>query len=130
MFQNLIRAIAQNADGMARATLKGTLAVKLKLEDVTALGPDILAEAKVRCLADTMVGNEIRMGGFKALTKVQFKEGIEADIALAKTQGGHGSRPIPCSVVVSRLSVRPSPRFRCRPKSGPNLRARISNPNK
>lgn len=86
-----IRAIAQNADGMARATLKTTLAEKLKLEDVTALGPDILAAVKVRCPADTMFGNEIRMGGFKALTKYNFKEGIEAGIALAKTQGGHGS---------------------------------------
>ena len=64
-----------------------------------------------------MFGNEICMGGFKALTKYHFKKGIEADIALAKMQGGHGSRPIPCSVVVSRLSVRSSPRFRCQPKS-------------
>lgn len=86
-----IRAIAQNADGMARATLKRTLAEQLKLEDVAALGPDILAAVKVRCPADTMFGNEIRMGGFKALTKYQFKEGIEAGIALARTQGGHGS---------------------------------------
>ncbi len=86
-----IRAIAQNADGMARATLKRTLAEQLKLEDVTALGPDILAAVKMRCPADTMFGNEIRMGGFKALTKYNFKEGIEAGIALAKTQGGHGS---------------------------------------
>ena len=38
-----------------------------------------------------MFGNEIRMGGFKALTKYNFKEGIEAGIALARTQGGHGS---------------------------------------
>ena len=86
-----IRAIAQNADGMARATLKRTLAEQLKLEDVTALGPDILAAVLVRCPADTMFGNEIRMGGFKALTKYNFKEGIEAGVALAKTQGGHGS---------------------------------------
>lgn len=86
-----IRAIAQNADGMARATLKGTLADKLKLEDVMALGQDILAAVKTRCPADTMFGNEIRMGGFKALTKYNFKEGIEAGVALAKTQGGHGS---------------------------------------
>ncbi len=86
-----IRAIAQNAYGMARATLKRTLAEQLKLEDVIALGPDILAAVKVRCPADTMFGNEIRMGGFKALTKYNFKEGIEAGIALAKTQGGHGS---------------------------------------
>ncbi len=86
-----IQAIAQNADGMARATLRHTLADQLKLSDVTALGPDILAAVKVRCPADTMFGNEIRMGGFKALSKFHFKEGIEAGIVLAKTQGGHGS---------------------------------------
>jgi hypothetical protein len=38
-----------------------------------------------------MFGNEIRMGGFKALTKYHFKEGIEAGVLFAKTQGGHGS---------------------------------------
>ncbi len=86
-----IRAIAQNADGMARATLKSTLEGKLKLADVAALGQDILAAVKVRCPADTMFGNEIRMGGFKALAKYHFKEGIEAGVAFAKTQGGHGS---------------------------------------
>jgi hypothetical protein len=38
-----------------------------------------------------MFGNEIRMGGFKALTKYRFKEGIAAGVTFAKTQGGHGS---------------------------------------
>jgi hypothetical protein len=38
-----------------------------------------------------MFGNEIRMGGFRALTKYHFKEGIEAGVLFAKTQGGHGS---------------------------------------
>ena len=46
---------------------------------------------KVRCPADTMFGNEIRMAGFRALSKYHFKEGIEAGIIFAKTQGGHGS---------------------------------------
>ena len=57
-----------------------------------ALGPDILAAVKVRCPTNTMFGNEIRMGGLQALAKYHFKEGIEAGIALAKTQGGHGSQ--------------------------------------
>lgn len=86
-----IKAIAQNADGMARATLTHTLANQLKLEDVIALGPEILAAVKVRCPADTMFGNEIRMAGFRALSKFHFKEGIEAGVIFAKTQGGHGS---------------------------------------
>lgn len=38
-----------------------------------------------------MFSNEIRMGGFKALTKFHFIEGIAAGVELAKTQGGHGS---------------------------------------
>lgn len=56
-----------------------------------AIAPDVLAAVKVRAPADTMFGNEIRMGGFKALTKFHFKEGIDAGIDLAKSQGGHGS---------------------------------------
>ncbi|MFO1530214.1 MAG: hypothetical protein U1F77_10925 [Kiritimatiellia bacterium] len=56
-----------------------------------ALAPDILAAVRVRCPADTMFGNEIRMGGFKVLAKYHFREGIEAGVVFAETQGGHGS---------------------------------------
>ena len=38
-----------------------------------------------------MFGNEIRMGGFKALTKFHYQEGIAMGVLFAKTQGGHGS---------------------------------------
>jgi len=86
-----IRAISKNADGMARAQLAHTFTDLLTLEDVQALAPDILAAVKTRCPADTMFGNEIRMAGFKALTKYHFKEGIEVGVLFAKTQGGHGS---------------------------------------
>ncbi len=86
-----IQAVSRNADGMARMHLRGTFERQLSLEDVQALGPDILAAVKTPCPADTMFGNEIRMGGFKALTKYHFKEGIEAGVIFAKTQGGHGS---------------------------------------
>jgi hypothetical protein len=86
-----IRVVAQNADGMARATLRGFFEHALTETDVMALAPDILAAVKTRCPADTMFGNEIRMGGFKALTKHHFEEGIEAGVIFAKTQGGHGS---------------------------------------
>ena len=86
-----IRAISRNADGMARATLRGLFENRLTVEDVQALGPDILAAVKTRCPADTMFGNEIRMGAFKALAKYHFIEGIEAGVIFAKTQGGHGS---------------------------------------
>jgi hypothetical protein len=85
------RAISRNADGMARATLRHLLENQLTAEDVQALGPDILAAVLTRCPADTMFGNEIRMGAFKALTKYRFREGIEAGVAFARTQGGHGS---------------------------------------
>jgi HEAT repeat protein len=86
-----IRAIARNADGMARATLTRTLTEHLTLEDVRILAPDILEAVRTRCPADTMFGSEIRMAGFRALAKYQFKEAVEAGVLLAKTQGGHGS---------------------------------------
>jgi hypothetical protein len=86
-----IRAVSRNADGMARMHLRNTFEHQLTLEDVQALSPDILAAVQTRCPADTMFGNEIRMGGFRALTKYHFKEGIEAGVIFAKTQGGHGS---------------------------------------
>lgn len=86
-----IRVMSRNPDGMARAKMRGFFERRLTLEDVTALAPDILAAVNVRAPADTMFGNEIRMGGFKALTKYQFQEAIEAGVLFAKTQGGHGS---------------------------------------
>jgi hypothetical protein len=86
-----IRVVSLNPDGMARMHLKDIFERQLSLEDVQALGPDILAAVKTRCPADTMFGNEIRMGALKALTKYHFKEGIEAGVVFAKTQGGHGS---------------------------------------
>jgi hypothetical protein len=86
-----IRVVSRNADGMARATLRGFFEELLTVEDVQALAPDILSAVMTQCPADTMFSTEIRMGGFKALTKYHFKEGILAGVQLAKTQGGHGS---------------------------------------
>ena len=86
-----IQAVSRNADGMARAHLRHTFEKLLTLDDVQALAPDILAAVEIRCPADTMFGNEIRMGGFKALTKYHFREGMQAGVIFAKTQGGHGS---------------------------------------
>ena len=86
-----IRTVALNADGMARMRLKGYFESHLTVDDVQALAPDILAAVKTMSPADKMFSNEIRMGGFRALTKYNFKEGIEAGVWFAKTQGGHGS---------------------------------------
>ena len=86
-----IRVIAANPDGMARGKLGGYFENNLTLEDVQALAPDLLAAVTTTCPADTMFTNDIRMGAFKALTKHHFKEGIEAGVIFAKTQGGHGS---------------------------------------
>ena len=86
-----VRAVAGNPDGMARATLRGFFENRLTLADMEALAPDILTAVKTPCPADTMFGNEIRMGAFRALTKYHYKEGIEAGVIFAKTQGGHGS---------------------------------------
>ena len=86
-----IRVVSENADGMARATLRNYFENHLSANDVQALGQEILAAVKTPSPADRMFANEIRMGGFKALAKYHFKEGIEAGVTLAKTQGGHGS---------------------------------------
>ena len=86
-----VRAVSRNPDGMARATLREFFDHKITAENVVTLAPDILAAVKTPGPADTMFSNEIRMGGFKALTKFHFIEGIAAGIDFAKTQGGHGS---------------------------------------
>ena len=86
-----IRALATNADGMARMRLKGFFENALTVEDVQALAPEIFAAVKTPSPADRMFANEFRMGAFRALTKYHFKEGIEAGVLFAKTQGGHGS---------------------------------------
>ena len=86
-----IQVAAKIPDGMARATLRGYFENKLTEKDVQALAPDLVTAVKIMCPADTMFGAEIRMGAFKALTKFHYKEGIEAGIFFAKTQGGHGS---------------------------------------
>jgi hypothetical protein len=87
----VIRILSRNADGMARAKLRGYFEDKLSLADAEALAPDLLAAVENRCPADTMFGSEIRMGTLRALTKYHYKEGIRAAIAFARTQGGHGS---------------------------------------
>jgi hypothetical protein len=87
----VIRAVAQNPDGMARMRLRGYFENQLSEKDVQALGADICAAVKTPSPADTMFANEIRMGGMKALVKYHFKEGIDACVTLAKFQGGHGS---------------------------------------
>ncbi len=86
-----IRAVANNADGMARAQLRGFFERKLTVEDVQALGTEILEAVKTMSPADMMYSNEIRMGAFKVLTKYRFIEGVEAGVLFAKTQLGHGS---------------------------------------
>ena len=86
-----IRAIAKNADGMARATLTNTIANQLTVEDVTALAPDILEAIDIPSPADTMFANEIRMAGLRALSKYHFKEGIRVSLKFARTQSAHGS---------------------------------------
>ena len=86
-----IKAVSLNADGMARATLRGFFENLLTVEDVERLAPVLLTSVMTQCPADTMFSTEIRMGGFRALTKYHFKEGVLAGVQLAKTQGGHGS---------------------------------------
>ncbi len=87
-----IQVISRNPDGMARGKLESFFDRRLKLEDVVALAPDIVAALRTPSPADTMFSNAIRMGAFKALTKYHFKEAIALGVEFAKTQGGHGSQ--------------------------------------
>ncbi len=86
-----IRVVSRNADGMARATLRNYFENRLTAADMVVLAPDIAAAVRTPSPADTMFGHEIRTGGFKALTKFHYQEGIELGIHFAQTQGGHGS---------------------------------------
>jgi hypothetical protein len=85
-----IRVIAVTPDGAARSPL-GNYFQSLTVEDAEALAPDLLQALLVTCPADTMFSIGIREGAFKTLTKYYFVEGIDAGVAYAKTQGGHGS---------------------------------------
>jgi len=87
-----IRAVSRNADGMATGQLKNMIENQLTLEDVYALGPDILAAIRERAPADTMFGNEIRMACVNVLAKYRFKEGAREIMRLAKGLDGHGSQ--------------------------------------
>ena len=87
-----IRAVANNPDAMARGKLAGTFKNLLTEKDVDKLAPDLVDAVKIIAPADTMFSGEIRMGAFMALTKYHYKEGIDAGVVFAKTQGGHGSQ--------------------------------------
>jgi HEAT repeat protein len=83
--------LSRNAAGMARAQLKDFIENKLSAEDVKILGPDILAAMKSIAPADTMFGQEIRMGGAKALAKYHYQEGVSAIGGLLRDINGHSS---------------------------------------
>jgi hypothetical protein len=83
--------LSRNADGMARGKLKDFIENKLSAEDVKILGPDILAAMKSIAPADTMFGQEIRMGGAKALAKYHYQEGVNAIGGLLRDINGHSS---------------------------------------
>ena len=86
-----IRAVANNPDAMARGKLAGTFKNLLTEKDVEKLAPDLVDAVKIIAPADTMFSGGIRMGAFMALTKYHYKEGIDAGVVFAKTQGAHGS---------------------------------------
>jgi hypothetical protein len=83
--------LSRNADGMARGKLKDFIENKLSAKDVKILGPDILAAMKSIAPADTMFGQEIRMGGAKALAKYHYQEGVGAIGGLLRDINGHSS---------------------------------------
>jgi hypothetical protein len=82
--------LSRNADGMARGCLKNFIE-RLSVEDVRILGPDILAAMKTIAPADTMFGQEIRMGGAAVLAKYHYQEGVRAIGGLLRDINGHSS---------------------------------------
>jgi hypothetical protein len=75
MLYTAIRAVLKNPDGRARGWLSDTFKL-LSLEDVLALGPDILAAIKKPAPANTMFGDVIREAGLNALAKYRFREAM------------------------------------------------------
>jgi len=98
-----LQTVSQNASGRSRGQIGGFFETALSVEDVQALAPTILEAIMTPSPADTMFSNEIRMGGYKALTKYHFKEAIPAGIHFAKTQGGHGSQ-IRTGIIVGEIA--------------------------
>ena len=82
--------LTRNADGMARGQFKNYIE-KLSVEEVRILGPDILTAMKTIAPADTMFGQEIRMGGAAALAKYHYQEGVHAIGVLLRDINGHSS---------------------------------------
>lgn len=69
-----IRAISTNADGMARATLRGFFEKKLSLEDVQSLAPEIYDAVKIRSPSDTMFAKTQGAQGSESRTGEIMKE--------------------------------------------------------
>ena len=75
MLHTAIRAALKNSDSRARGQLSETFKL-LSLEDVRALGPDILAAIKEPAPANTMFADGIRDAGLNALAKYRFREAM------------------------------------------------------
>jgi hypothetical protein len=75
MLHAAIRAGLKNSDGRARGQLSDTFKL-LSLEDVRALGPDILAAIKESAPANTMFADGIRDAGLNVLAKYHFREAM------------------------------------------------------
>jgi len=69
-----IRAISTNADGMARATLRGFFEKKLSLEDVQSLAPEIYDAVEIRSPSDTMFAKTQGAQGSESRTGEIMKE--------------------------------------------------------
>ena len=75
MLHTAIRAALKNPDSRARGQLSETFKL-LSLEDVRALGPDILAAIKESAPANTMFADGIRDAGLNVLAKYHFREAM------------------------------------------------------
>lgn len=92
LLASAIRAMMTNTDGLGRGMVAHLLQHQLTVEQVRALGPDILKSIKEVAPADTMFGDSIREAAVNTLAKHHFEEGLDAALLYARTQAAHGSQ--------------------------------------
>jgi HEAT repeat protein len=87
-----IRAMMTNTDGRGRGRLGHLLKNQLTVEQVRALGPDLLRAVEEIAPADRMFGDSVREAAVDALAKYHFEEGLDAGLLYAQTMANHSSQ--------------------------------------
>lgn len=92
LLASAIRAMLTNTDGAGRGQVAHIIQHQLTVDQLRAIGPDILKSIKEVAPADTMFGDGIREAAVNTLAKHHFEEGIDATVLYARTQAAWGSQ--------------------------------------